>query len=191
MEITVLKEEGYEIALKGMSYSFKDEAIEVGPWWDVQRTKAEKRATLLAPREGGHNGFLESITIWIDIQACRAFWSEMDRYRVGKTQQSGSTMHTLSKRAPTYEDFEEGTAIPVVDAFQAVWLQAKGDINVLKMNLPEGFLQRRIVCTNYKVLRNIIAQRQGHRLKWWGVFISEIMKQAEHPELLQDLIVAE
>ena len=190
MQVKIIEEHGYDSALRGMSYSFKDEAIEVDPWWEVQQNKAEKRATLLAPKDGGHNGFLESITIWIDIQACRAFWSEMDRYRVGKTQQSGSTMHTLSKRPPTYDDFEEGTAIAVMDAFQDVWLQAKGDINVLKMNLPEGFLQRRIVCTNYKVLRNIIAQRQGHRLKWWAVFVKEIMSQVEHPELLADLVHA-
>lgn len=98
---------------------------------------------------------------------------------------SNSTMHTLSKRGPLPEDFEEGTHHAVFDAFCRVWDVAKGDINVLKMNLPEGFLQRRIVCTNYKVLRNIIYQREGHRLKWWKVFIDEVLSQVEHPEYLR------
>jgi len=52
------------------------------------------------------------------------------------------------------------------------------------MNLPEGFLQRRLVCTNYKVLRNIVLQRNGHRLKWWGVLIEELRNQLKHPEFV-------
>lgn len=184
MQVTILEEHGYDAALKGMAYSFKDRAADVDTWWDAQRDRATKRAPRLAPKDGGHNKFLESIQVWIDIEACRAFWSEFDTYRVGTTKQSESTMHTLSRRGPLPEDFEEGTHWKVIDAFTDVWLHAKGDINALKMNLPEGFLQRRVVCTNYKVLRNILAQREGHRLKWWGVFCSEVMKQAEHPEFL-------
>lgn len=186
MQVSVIKEEGHDLALRGMSYSFMDRSLDVDEWWNVQQPRAEKRAVLLAPKEGGHNSFLETITVWIDIEACRAWWSEMDRYRVGKTQLSQSTMHTLSKRGPLPEDFEEGTHWRVIDAFTDVWLSAKGDINVLKMNLPEGFLQRRMVCLNYKVLRNIIAQREGHRLKWWGVFIDEVLSQVQHPEYLKE-----
>ena len=93
-------------------------------------------------------------------------------------------MHTLSKRPPSIEDFEEGTNYEVFSAFLQVWEQHKNDINVLKMNLPEGFLQRRIVCTNYKVLRNIIQQRRNHRLKWWDHFINQILIQCEYPEYL-------
>ena len=188
MQVKIIEEHGHDSALRGMSYSFMDNAEEPDSWWEVKRERAATRSEALAGKDGGHNKFLESIQLWIDVNACRALWSEFDTYRVGTTKQSTSTMHLLAKRAPAYDDFEEGTAIAVMDAFQDVWLQAKGDINVLKMNLPEGFLQRRIVCTNYKVLRNIIAQRQGHRLKLWDVFIGEIMKQVEHPELLQDLI---
>lgn len=184
MQVTIIEEHGHELALRGMSYSFMDRALEVDSWWDGQKEKAEKRAALLAPKEGGHNSFLESITVWMDIEACRAWWSEMDRYRVGKTQLSQSTMHTLSKRGPLPEDFEEGTHWRVIDAFTDVWLNCKGDINTLKMNLPEGFLQRRMVCTNYKVLRNILWQREGHRLKWWSVFNEAIRCQILHPEYL-------
>ena len=184
MQVNVLEEEGYEMALRGMAYSFKDREIDPGNWWIEQRERAEKRAPLLAPKDGGHNKFLESIVVWIDIEACRAWWSEFDTYRVGTTKQSESTMHTLSKRSPNSHDFEEGTHVTIVEAFRQVWHAAKGDINLLKMNLPEGFLQRRLVCTNYKVLRNIIAQREGHRLKFWQQFIDNVMEQVEHPEFL-------
>ena len=184
MQVNVLEEEGYEMALRGMAYSFKDREIDPGNWWIEQRERAEKRAPLLAPKDGGHNKFLESIVVWIDIEACRAWWSEFDTYRVGTTKQSESTMHTLAKRSPNSHDFEEGTHVTIVEAFRQVWQAAKGDINILKMNLPEGFLQRRLVCTNYKVLRNIIAQREGHRLKFWQQFIDNVMEQVEHPEFL-------
>jgi len=184
MKVKVLEEHGYELALRGMAYSYKDRAVDPDTWWGGQFAKAIKRAPLLAPKDGGHNKFLESIAVWIDLEASRAFWSEFDTYRVGTTKQSESTMHTLSKRQPEISDFEEGTHYSVFSAFVSVWRGAKGDINVLKMNLPEGFLQRRLVCTNYKVLRNVIAQREGHRLKWWKVFVDEVINQVQHPELV-------
>ena len=187
MQVKVLREAGYEESLRGMAYSYKDRSADPDEWWQGQFEKAQKRAVKLAPMEGGHNKFLESIQVWVDVEASRAWWSEADTYRVGTTKQSESTMHTLSKRPPTYADFEEGTLQTTIEAFQQAWEISKGDINVLKMNLPEGFLQRRIICTNYKVLKNIIAQRRGHRLKWWGVFIDNLLSQLEHPELLGDL----
>ena len=184
MQVEVLNEAGYIEGLRGMAYSFKDRASDVDEWWVGAYDRAEKRAPLLAPKDGGHNKFLESIVVWIDIEACRAFWSEFDTYRVGTTKQSESTMHTLAKRSPNSHDFEEGTHVTIVEAFRQVWHAAKGDINILKMNLPEGFLQRRLVCTNYKVLRNIIAQRTGHRLKFWQQFIDDVIAQVDHPDLL-------
>lgn len=53
--------------------------------------------------------------------------------------------------------------------------------------LPEGFMQRRVVSTNYKVLRSIILQRRGHRLPHWKMFVKDILAQVEHPELLPSL----
>ena len=185
MQVEVLNESGYIEALRGMAYSFKDRASDVDEWWVGAYDRAEKRAPLLAPKDGGHNKFLESIVVWIDIEACRAFWSEFDTYRVGTTKQSESTMHTLSKRPPISADFEEGTSPEVISTFCHLWARAKGDVTTLKMNLPEGFLQRRLVCTNYKVLRNIIAQRTGHRLKFWQQFIDDVIAQVNHPELLR------
>lgn len=188
MKVRIIEEHGYDTALMGMAYSFKDRALDPEAWWPEQRGRAEKRAPILAPKDGGHNKFLESVMVWIDIEAPRAFWSEFDTYRVGTTKQSESTMHTLSKRMPMTSDFEEGTDSAVISTFCHLWMRDKGDINALKMNLPEGFLQRRVVCTNYKVLRNVIAQRTGHRLKQWGVFIQEVLAQAQHPEFLTNSV---
>jgi hypothetical protein len=185
MKVEVLEEHGYDLALRGMAYSFKDRAEPVDTWWPEKRERAKQRAPKLAPMEGGHNKLLESITVYIDIEAPRAWWSEFDTYRVGMTKQSESTMHTLSKRAPTKDDFEEGTPEYMIETFIATWHVWKGDIHKLKMSLPEGFLQRRMVVTNYKVLKNILAQRQGHRLKLWQVFEDAILTGVQHPEFLK------
>lgn len=184
MQVKILEEAGHELALRGMAYSYKDRSVDPDTWWPGQREKAYRRAAILAHRDGGHNKFLESIQVWIDVEASRAWWSEADTYRVGTTKQSESTMHTLAKRAPVMSDFEEGTDPEVVSVFLRVWQEAKGDITRLKMNLPEGFLQRRLICTNYKALRNIIWQREGHRLKQWEAFRQAVLEQVEHPEWL-------
>lgn len=184
MKVQILKEEGYDLALRGMAYSYKDRAVEPEAWWEQQREKAEKRSALLANKDMGHNKFLRQIMLWIDVEAPRCFWSEFDTYKVGTVANSESTMHTLSKRAPTMNDFEHGTNSRTIETFADVWAEAKGDITTLKMNLPEGFLQRRLVTMNYANLRNIIAQREGHRLKQWAVFIDEVRRQVQHPEFL-------
>jgi hypothetical protein len=184
MEVKVLEEAGYDQALRGMAYSYKDRSLESSLWWEGQREKGVRRAEALSNKDGGHNKFLESIQVWIDVEGSRAFWSEFDTYRVGTTKQSESTMHTLSKRAPTFEDFEVGTPHSIILAFMQCWVDYNRDVTALKQSLPEGFLQRRIVCTNYKVLRNIIAQRTGHRYKWWDVFINEVVSQLQHPTLV-------
>ena len=184
MQVTVLEECGHDYALRGMAYSYKDRAIDVDEWWEEQRPKANRRAPLLAPRDGGHNKFLESITVYLDIEAPRSFWQEFDTYRVGTTKQSESTMHTLAKRGPLPEDFEDGIHPIMFDAFCRVYELVKHDITALKENLPEGFLQRRVVCTNYKVLRNILNQREGHRYKRWGEFKEQLFFQLRHKEYL-------
>ena len=185
MKVVVLEEAGHDLALRGMAYSYKDRALDPDTWWEGQRAKALKRAPLLAPMDAGHNKFLRQIELWVDIEACRAWWSEFDTYKVGTVADSESTMHTLSKRPATYADFEEGTDPYTVDVFNTILAENKGDITKIKMNLPEGFLQRRMVTLNYGVLRTIIGQREGHRLKWWQVFIDEIMAQVAHPEYLK------
>ena len=51
--------------------------------------------------------------------------------------------------------------------------------------LPQSFLQRRIVQTNYAVLANIIVQRTGHKLLEWKTFIESVLWGVQRPELLR------
>ena len=185
MKTTILLEAGREQALMGMAFSYKDRAIEPSDWWtDEQRAKAERRAPLLADKGAGHNKFLRQIELWAEIEAPRCFWSEFDTYKVGTVAQSESTMHTLAKRAPTFEDFEPGTPAAAVVAFIIAWPDIKHDVTLLKLALPEGFLQRRVVTMNYAVVQAIVEQRLGHRLRFWADFINAMKAQLQHPEYI-------
>ena len=169
MHIIVLKESGYEEAMLGISLSFNS---------DVGRMS--KRATQLAPLDRGHNKFLESICVWLDVDAPRYWWSQFDTYRIGVTKQSESTMHTLTKRQLTQDDFEIPINPIVLDVVNGYIRD--GNLVEAKAHLPEAFLQRRIICTNYKSLRAVVDQRGGHKLPEWQIFIQKLIEQLQHPE---------
>ena len=200
MYVEKLREAGYEEALLGMSLSYYDHAIPLKEFWTEEKiAKAAKQASVLAFKQGGHNKFLESMQVWVFIQATRGFWQEFDTYRVGMTKQSASTMHTLDKRSVTLEDFSKNTSISSVLAFNHCLSCYKNstdenykNITYLKDNLPEGWLQERVICTNYKVLQNIYAQRKKHRYKPWQEFLEQLLNQVNHPHFINpDRIASE
>lgn len=196
MRVNVLEEAGYEWALLGLSKSFKDRSIDHEDWWTYERfEKMDRTARGMAFNDGGHNKFLESITVWIDIEAPRGWWQEFDTYRVGMTKQSDSTMHTIQRRPTTMSDYESGTSEDIVKLFNGILAEEtaqftntgrlKGEsLQRVKWNLPEGYLQSRVVCTNYRTLRNMFLQRWTHNLAQWQIFIKEVIEQLERPELL-------
>jgi hypothetical protein len=186
MKVKVIKEAGHNEALLGMALSYWDGSDSLDTWWNKERqTKAFDRSKKLAFMQGGHNKYLESIVVWFEIKATRAFWQEFDTYRIGITKQSASTMHTLKKRKLTTEDFGDNTYFSVISSFNSL-LDETDNINILKDNLPEGFLQTRIVCTNYKVLQNIVYQRKTHRYKAWRDFVAQLLEQLEHPYYIEN-----
>lgn len=178
--VSKLYECGYEEAALGFSLSYKT---------SIDRAKA------ILPKYAfgvpGENKFLESIIVYLDITAPRYWWQEFDTYRVGVTKQSESTMHTLTKRPLQIDDFEFITDEYLVYLNKLIEDYKNADkdtrtekLILLKSSLPEGFLQRRIVCTNYKTLQNIVIQRSNHRLPHWKTFISFLLENLEHPEFL-------
>jgi len=171
MNIRVLEEHGYESALLGLSLSHRQ---------PPSRMAAVARR--LAGRGDGHDKFLESIVVWLDIVAPRYFWQQMDTYRVGVSKQSESTMHTIARRPLKASDFEH--PIPEPHLAHLNRRIASGDWEGAKRDLPESFRQRRIVCMNYMALRRVIRQRREHRLSEWQTFVDGVLEAVEHPELL-------
>lgn len=196
-----IDEYGYKYAMLGLSFS-KEQPPE----------KMPEVAKRLRAQDGGHNKYLESIVVWADITAPHYWWKHFDTYRVGPvnipqyfptwlkflanlilaiswppvmpvTKQSGSVMYNILKRPLSQADFED--PIPGVTIARLNMLRDNKDFRGLVNELPGGYLQRRMVVLNYKVIRYIFGQRLGHKLPEWQFFEDEIMRQVSHPELLK------
>ena len=81
-----------------------------------------------------HRTFARMIQVWVTIDAPLYWWKEMDRYTVGKTQVSCSTMHKIHAKEFTMDDFsvENLHGVEAVRAMVAV-------INALN-RAREGFI---------------------------------------------------
>lgn len=188
MKITVTEEAGFESALKGLALSYykKDKPFE--DHFQAVREKMVKQTKVLnrkALEEGNysHSKVLRQICVWAMIDAPRSFWSQFDTYTVGVVRQSASTMHTLAKQQLNRSDFSEHTSLETIESFMKLHSETK-DINVLRDNLPEGFMQMRMVWFNYASLQNIIMQRKHHRYGAWVDFIEQLKPQLAHSDLI-------
>ena len=107
-----------------------------------------------------------------------------------------STMHTITKRELTQNDFVspiyEGT-LEELNMFIRMYNNTDDKdsknkyFKEIKNNLPEGFLQRRVLCTNYKTLRHIISQRKNRKLDEWKAFCTYLKSNLRYKEWLKDL----
>ena len=131
----------------------------------------------------GHDKFLRQIGVVLDITAPLYWWKQMDTYKVGTVAQSESTMHTLLKNPITNDCFESGK---VPDFYINFLEDLRQDGDFVKLNawLPQSWLQRRIWTGNYAVLKNIILQRENHKLPEWKFFFDALLPALGHPELL-------
>ena len=171
MKVEKLEEAGYFWALLGTSLS-RNQPIDNMP--NVCKT--------LATKEKGHNKFLEFMVVWLDITAPRFFWQQMATYRIGSSWLSESTMYTITKNKLEQINFEYPIDEIILQRLND--MIEKKDLGKIKNHLPEGFLQRRIMVTNYKALRNIITQRWFHKLPQWQFFNRELLDQIDHPEFI-------
>jgi len=188
--IKVLKECGYEEAIFGLGLSFNVTDQDMIDYIPIESKKRiETVAHKLAGKGGGHNKFLESIIVWLYIDAPRSVWQEFDTYRVGMTKNSQSTMHTLLKdeidsslfATMELKENEEDFAI-ILEAYKRI--HSRGNLWDSKMALPEGFIQGRQICTNYKTLQNVYRQRKNHRLKWWKKNLDDMLDQLEFSKFI-------
>ena len=192
MKVQIIKEHGYDEALfgTGLSFGLTSDFQNVCEFKKIKvvngtYSRMQNVCQKLAPKDGGHNKFLEMITVWLDIDAPRFYWSEFDTYRCGITKLSESTIHTVTKRHLTVDDFEAG----VIDLDYLAKINSvidTGSMYLVKQMLPESFLQRRIICTNYKSLKNMYFQRRNHRLPEWHIFCDALRDNLEHFELISE-----
>ncbi len=124
-----------------------------------------------------HRKFLRQIFVSMDIEAPWYWWKEFSTYKVGVTQNSTSTMHTLMERKLTADDF--AWCFPrnnqhfqlLTNINEAI---ANGNFDRAIKLLPGSYIYRRTISLNYEVLRNIYHARRNHRLKEWHTFCDMI-----------------
>lgn len=121
-----------------------------GSWARVNE-KDEDLLKSLIRRGDEHAKVIRGIVAYVEINAPRFLWSEMDTYRIGReTLSSESTMHMQGKGL------------------------SEEELVKMKNELPEGTMQDRIVMLSYQTLRRIYKQRRKHRLPHWREFCSWI-----------------
>ena len=133
---------------------------------------------------GEHRKFLRMIHVQFDISFPRYIWSEFDTYHFN-TKSSCSTMHKLLTKEPitldmfSYDAQDESVMDIIVEQLNNIrleFLKTKDAelIRRAKQLLPEGFLQKRTIDTNYEELLNVYFQRRNHRLVEWREFCNEL-----------------
>jgi hypothetical protein len=143
--------------------------------------------------------FLRQIFVSVDITAPLYWWKEFDKYQIGVTTNSCSTMHKIHAKEFTRDDFScehlDSQSLAVLDiVIQALNLNRdffnrnknKDDWWQMIQLLPSSFNQKRTVTLNYEVLRNIARARKGHKLDEWRVGVMGWIKSLPYAE---DLII--
>lgn len=172
MKVYDIEVHGIQRALRGLARSYNSDPA-----------KMHDRAIKLGPLDKGHNKFLRMIQIWCEVEAPRFWWAEYDTYKVGTVAQSDSTMHTLAKGYLSQEDFEKSIMDCTLENLNDL-ITVKAEIEDIKNELPEGFIQGRTLNLNYTVLREITLQRYNHRLPQWQFFLNTLLTSIPDIELL-------
>ena len=141
-----------------------------------------------------HRTYARMIQVSMDITAPLYWWKEMDRYTVGKSQVSCSTMHKITDKKFTLDDFShehlKASSVDILTAtiielndWRYIYLNGSGwcgkhDKEVwwqMIQLLPSSYNQRRTICMSYETVFKIIRERTGHKLDEWNTFV-EILK---------------
>lgn len=202
MEIKVLDVAGFREAIRAMRLPMKsgdksDSKDKVG--W--ARTESD---FLIGPEDydlsmkliqagSSHRKHIRLIDAWMEIQAPLYWWNEFDTYRLGVDKVSESTMHTLTKREITTDDFEldewkdpETGDLPKPLEDFIDWIERWrkiSDVQKLKEVLPSAYLQTRIVKCSYEALHNMYQARHNHKLIEWRYFCRKL-EELPYPEFI-------
>ena len=96
-----------------------------------------------------HRKFMRMITVYVDITAPLYWWKEFDTYKVGTVANSCSTMHKITDKEFTLDDFSTdhlGVTIPAEkndgeECYQNLWVEKMRDIIEI-LNIARNFYNR-------------------------------------------------
>ncbi len=142
-----------------------------------------KLMTTLRNAGTDHRKFMRMITVYLDITAPLYWWKEFDTYKVGTVANSCSTMHKITDKEFTLDDFSHEhlgfqsvrvlkDTIKVMNDFREEFIKDHEKENwwQLIQLLPSSYNQKRTVMLNYEVLANMYKSRRNHKLDEWHTF---------------------
>lgn len=176
----------WEAAIRGMrnpmnSWSKMDSYSTSGSYCIGKNDRKLMRQLYKAGPE--HAKFLRMLPVTVDITAPLYLWKEADTYKIGTTANSCSTMHKITTKNFTEEDFscehltEESlatlrTTINTLNHYRLRYLNTKEKEEwwQLIQLLPSSYNQKRTIALNYAVLLHMYHQRKNHKLDEWHDF---------------------
>ena len=150
-----------------------------------------------------HRKFMRQIFVSMDITAPLYWWKEFDTYKVGTTANSCSTMHTITNKEFTIDDFSHDKMLDTtkyslrdivlhLNGLREIYLH-EDDLNIKKKYwysiiqlLPSSYNQLRTVTMSYENLRNMYEQRKNHKLDEWRDFCNTIEKVLPYSNWITD-----
>lgn len=157
-----------------------------------------KRMKSLIKAGSDHSKFMRMINVTVDITAPLYWWKEFDTYKVGTVRNSCSTMHKVTDKEFTLDDFSHEYLIPEAVEFLEEIILNLNDMRMLHNEydkytdrnpkikgkkhcwqhiiqlLPSSYNQKATVQLNYAVLRNMYHSRKNHKLDEWIEFCNWI-----------------
>ena len=160
-----------------------------------------------------HSKFLRMIGVTCDLTAPLYWWKEFDTYKIGTVANSCSTMHKISEKKFTMDDFSVehlvsdslslmNDIICALNNIRDIYLDfdhlrdqcclipeitCKKDVwwQIIQL-LPTSYNQKRTVQLNYAVLRNIYHSRKNHKLDEWHEFCAWV-ESLPYSELITEV----
>lgn len=150
-----------------------------------------------------HRKFMRQIFVSMNIKAPLYWWKEFDTYKVGTTANSCSTMHTITNKEFTIDDFSHDKmllgaqrsledVVWYLNALRTKYLDEENpDIkkkywySIIQL-LPSSYNQLRTVTMSYENLRNMYELRKNHKLDEWREFCSTIEKVLPYSNWITD-----
>lgn len=165
-------------------------------WDDCEQCEVEQQTNahngfMIGPNDHGlmeklraagtdHRKFMRMLIVYLDITAPLYWWKEYDTYKVGTVANSCSTMHKISAKEFTLEDFSHEhlgfqsvrvlkDTIKVMNDFREEFIKNHEKENWWQMIqlLPSSYNQKRTIMLSYEVLANIYKSRRNHKLDEW------------------------
>ena len=123
-----------------------------------------------SPVGSGHGNFLKGICVQVDVAATAYQWCQIQRYHWFDFVSSESKMHCLMEMK--VENRVTGsTSFDAVNVAENAVDDVKFNGFALEWaldNLPQGFILKARMVTNYLQLKTMYNQRKNHRLGFWN-----------------------